>query len=57
MTMSHQYDKDIERVEQRINLVVSSLSGAPDVDPDFVESAEKLFKTAFALLRASVQDA
>lgn len=55
--MSHQYDKDIERVEQRVNLVVSSLCGAPSVDPDFVEAAEKLFKTAFALLKASVQDA
>jgi len=55
--VSHQYDKDIERLRARVYLVVGSLRGAPDVDEDFVELARREFKTAFAFLEMGVKDA
>ena len=55
--MSHQYDKDIERLKARVELVLSSFEGAPDVDEDYVEIARAEFKTGFAFLDLSVKDA
>lgn len=55
--MSHQYDKDIERLKARVELVLSSFEGAPDVDEEYVKIARGKFKIGFAFLDLSVKDA
>lgn len=48
------YEFDYERTKDRVNLIMGSFDGAPDVDKEYLEKAMAQFHAAFGNLKRAL---